>query len=214
MDSKKSESNRIFDNLSLGKIYKTLDAIETEKDYNIGHKDNKLSNSKTNEVSSKNDEYPAMDGLIVPCHLNNPERTVGNGKGSTYANKSIIKDASFLKRSSSMNYDSDLNALIAAVMSDSQLDFNQKNQLITALKSQSPTTISIIKNNLGSLFGAGIGLAIAKFLFGAGFGGQVFGSLIGAYMGNNLQDRLNNNSRIDKNPFSSSYNPSFINNPF
>lgn len=214
MDKQKPDSNRIFDKLSLGKIFKSLNQSETEKDYNLIDKDNNVSKRKNNEASSENSEYPAMDGLIIPCHLNNPERTVGNGKGSTYANKTIIKDASYIKRASATTFDSDLNSLIAAVMSDSQLDFNQKNQLINALKAQSPTTISIIKNNLGSLFGAGIGLAIAKFLFGAGFGGQAFGSLLGAYIGNNLQNRLNNNSNINRNPFSSSYNPSFINNPF
>ena len=224
----------IFANLDLGQMNKNLIKAENLNSYNLEEKANNTDTSFTNKkvdpfknisiqpsnVSSVNDEtveYPSMEGLVPPCHLNNPERTVGNGRGSAYGNKTIIKDASFLKRAFSMysNSSNDLNELISAVMGDSQLSFDQKNQIISALKSQPPSVISKIRNSLGMLIGSGIGLAIAKFLFGSGFGGQAFGTLLGGYIGNNLQNRwTNNSSPINRNPFSSGYNPGFINNPF
>lgn len=235
MTDKKEDKNLegIFADLDLEQMNKNLIKAENSSSYNLEEKVNNANTSSNSaidpfknisvqpsNVSSVNGEtveYPSMEGLVPPCHLNNPERTVGNGKGSAYGNKTIIKDASFLKRAFSMYSSSsnDLNELISAVMGDSQLSFDQKNQIISALRSQPPSVISKIRNSLGMLAGSGIGIAIAKFLFGSGFGGQAFGALLGGYIGNNLQNRWSNNSApTNRNPFSSGYNPGFINNPF
>lgn len=220
-----SEISKAFDNITMDEIGKAI--LQYERESSSGNLDTKQESNKNDLFSNNeskpsniketatNNEYPAMDGLIVPNHLNNPDRVAGNGRGSAISAKNIIKNGSVLKKqafSAGTNSSEILNQLISAVMSDTQLDYNQKSRIVDALKAQSPVVLATIKDHVGILFGAGAGLAIAKFLFGAGFGGQLMGSIFGAYLGNNIQNRLKN--PLNNNPFSGVYNPGFTNNPF
>jgi hypothetical protein len=172
------------------------------------------------QTSGTSESYPAMQGLVPPTHLNNPERTTGNGKGGIIARKTINKSASVLIKFAFSSFpDATLQRLIAAIMGDSSLDFNTKQQITNILQQQPQSVIQRLANipGIGFMTGAGVGALIAKFLLGSSLPGLILGSGIGGYIGNNLQNRHNSlTSPISSNPFANnfSYTPTNNSNPF
>ena len=195
---------------------KVKDTKSTKNDL-FSNIDSQPSNIKSSDTS---ESYPAMQGLIPPTHLNNPERTVGNGKGGVIARKTINKCASTLIKFAFASFnDPTLQRLISAVMSDNTLDFNTKQTIIDLLKKQPESIIQQLANKPGIGFatGAGVGALIAKFLLGSGFIGTTLGAGLGAYIGNNLQNRYNALlNPVSSNPFDNnfSYRPTNNSNPF
>ena len=179
-----------------------------------------MKNKPNNKIDSPQEEYPGLDGLPQPTHLNNPNRTTGNGRGAVIIGKKIIKHAFVGSK------DELLNKLINAVMSDTSLSFQDKDAIIEALKRQPESILNSINDKLGLFLGAGAGATIAKFLLGSGALGTVLGALVGSYIGNNLQNRsrlINNlkfdghsaNYRYDENKITdTNFYPSTLHNPF
>lgn len=204
----------IFSNSMFNNIEKAIDndaqKDTQEKPKKLGDLfSNILSQPDNITSSSESESYPAMQGLTQPTHLNNPERTTGNGRGGVIASKTINKSASMFKRAFSMHENS-RQELIAKVMQDSSLDFNTKQQIVQELQRAPDYKLKQIASTPGVGFatGAGVGALIAKLLLGSGFMGTLFGAGLGGYIGNNLQNRYNSFlSPISSNPFHDNYSP-------
>ena len=206
----KDNLSSIFSNTTIAQAAKNLNiqdeaaTIENkDQDSSKISQDNEIAaNVETiNKNTTSTSEYPAMEGLTEPTFINNPNRTVGNGKGGTVAFKNLIKQCSFKKLAFS-----NANDLIAAVMSDPQLSFIDKQQVVQLLQNAPSSLINTLRQNIGPLMGAGIGVLIAKLLLGAGPIGMLGSAAIGGFLGNGIENMMNS-TPIDNNPYSDTYNP-------
>lgn len=102
-----------------------------------------------------------------------------------------------------------LNVIINKIMSDNNLQFNQKNELVNYIKQQPNNSIEDIYKLVTVAAGSGIGYLISNYLLGMGKTGNILFSILGGLIAN----RYNKPSNVDKpyNPILEGYKDIFGN---